>query len=296
MDRSRITVAEFEKILPKICDRKTSYDPDRWTPENPLWAHCAIVAVLAHLYFGGDVMYASIVNTPDLPANMRHYWNILPSGIAKDFTDKQFEHRSVFFEKSKIITGNLCYLRIKESIRVRTLAARIIRERFGANALFNDTIYQRCAVAALESTCQKLQFGCVIAYGGKKLGTIPATYNKTIEPLRHLCEPMCCRLAIQSRTEQMLGACGHAEEWALDEIQKRGASPEQCTLYIAGFYPDGRPYIKTAPEHTCLRCSLQMYRTGIGRIAVPVVDRWEYLTGAEAVKTAARYATGQARA
>lgn len=82
-------IEEFKKLLPKICDRETTLDPDGWTPENPLWGHCAVVSVLAQQLFGGELLRASLEDTEF--ADMRsHYWNRLFDGAVEDFTAPQF--------------------------------------------------------------------------------------------------------------------------------------------------------------------------------------------------------------
>ena len=93
----------------------------------------------------------------------------------------------------------------------------------------------------------------------------------------------------------MLGACGHAEEWALWDIVRRGIPLYECDLYIAGFYNNGLPWFKTEPNHTCLRCSVQMNYAKIHKVYVPVVNRWEGISIQEALKTAVSYAIGQKR-
>ena len=92
----------------------------------------------------------------------------------------------------------------------------------------------------------------------------------------------------------MLGACGHAEEWALWETVKQELPLDKCSLYIAGFNAkNSKPWIKKERSHTCLRCAVQMYMAGVSKIYVPVVDRWESLTPKEALKTAKEYALGE---
>ncbi|MDP4010267.1 MAG: hypothetical protein Q8P37_00160 [Candidatus Spechtbacteria bacterium] len=80
---------EFMQILLRICDKKTSADPEYWTPQNPLWGHCAVASLLAQDVFGGDLVRASLEGTPF--ATMRsHYWNRFPNGMEIDFTAIQF--------------------------------------------------------------------------------------------------------------------------------------------------------------------------------------------------------------
>lgn len=75
----------FKKLLPTICDKETSLDPDGWSSENPLLGHCAVVSLIVQNLFGGELLRASLAGTEF--AHMRsHYWNRLPDGTADDFT------------------------------------------------------------------------------------------------------------------------------------------------------------------------------------------------------------------
>ncbi|MDP3784539.1 MAG: hypothetical protein Q8R12_00450, partial [bacterium] len=56
----KITPEKFKEILPLICDQITSGDPLRWESGNPLWGHCAIIAMLAHNLFGGKILNGKI--------------------------------------------------------------------------------------------------------------------------------------------------------------------------------------------------------------------------------------------
>lgn len=79
----------FREILPTICDQETSQDSAGWTSENPLWGHCAAVALVAQDLFGGELMRASLENTKFV--HMRsHYWNRLQDGTEIDFSNSQF--------------------------------------------------------------------------------------------------------------------------------------------------------------------------------------------------------------
>ena len=84
-----MTSQEFRVVLPQICIQETSFDPDRWTPDNPLWGHCAVVSLLANDYFGGGFVRAFLDNTPFADVGS-HYWNVLPDGTEYDFTKEQF--------------------------------------------------------------------------------------------------------------------------------------------------------------------------------------------------------------
>ena len=90
----------------------------------------------------------------------------------------------------------------------------------------------------------------------------------------------------------MIGACGHAEEWALQEVRRLKISPELCSFYVAGFdAKTSKPWIrKETKDFTCLRCAVQFYMTGVGKIYVPVNDRWEWTMPERALKASALYA------
>lgn len=87
----------FRDVLPRICDRETSMDPDRWTPENPLHAHCSVVSLLAHDIFGGEIIEASIEQGPGFERRGIHYWNKLSNGREEDFTKGQFKNDAPIF-------------------------------------------------------------------------------------------------------------------------------------------------------------------------------------------------------
>jgi hypothetical protein len=90
----------------------------------------------------------------------------------------------------------------------------------------------------------------------------------------------------------MIGACGHAEEKGLWDIVRRGILPQNCELYTAGIYMDGLPWLKERPEHTCLRCAVQQYLSGIKVIYVPLRDGWQPVDPATAVHEGCEYALG----
>ena len=161
----------------------------------------------------------------------------------------------------------------------------------GDNSLLRDEIYLRCYEIARSSTCDKMQFGCVITHNQ---AVIHQSCNRRLNALKALCEPTCIRLSLISRTDSMLGACTHAEECLWDVVHS-DVPIDECELFVAGFYPDGSPWLKTVAEHTCLRCAVQMHYAKLKMIYVPVTDRWEGLTTEEALKTALAYASRQKR-
>lgn len=284
----QITQERFKEILPLICDKETSGDPKRWCSRNPLWGHCAVIAMLAHGLFGEKILNGKI-NFKTFK-NISHYWNLLPDGQEIDFSALQFGKNKIALPKGRNITGSVVFHRIKKSKRFKLLAFRLAKKLNDDCKIFNDQIYQKCFFAALDSPCQKLRFGCVITHNSE---VVWSGQNKTIDPLKSFCDPVCVRLSIQSRTESMLGACGHAEELGLWGVARMGIPLNECELYVAGIKPDLTPLFKKDGDgHTCLRCSVQMHNAKIKLIYGPAKDGWlPGITTEEALRTAKLYAT-----
>lgn len=88
--KPQITIHEFEKLLPRICDAKIAAYPGSWTPENPLYSACVPVTIVAHKIFGGKFLRADLRPFPEFK-HMRYHWvNLLANGKIKDFTEDQF--------------------------------------------------------------------------------------------------------------------------------------------------------------------------------------------------------------
>lgn len=289
-----VSLELFKELLPKICDKKTSSDPNGWMPENPLWGHCAVVSLVAQNLFGGKIARASLQDTEF--ENLRsHYWNLLPNGIGEDFTVSQFQRKKLILTVSEISRSYILYDpktgQPREIMnRYKLLCWRLAKALEPTNLLFDSPIYQVCFDNALDSPCQKMKFGCVIIKNEPRAEMVYEGCNKTIEPLRSLCELTCIRFNIQSRTESMIGACGHAEELGIWNIVKRRINPKKCALYVAGLFSNCLPYIKKEPDFTCLRCAVQLYYAEIGKIYVPVNDKWVGFSAEKAIETARAYA------
>jgi len=288
MDAYTPQLEAFAALLPSLCDSDTTADRDGWTPENPLWGHCAVASLAAQDRFGGELMRASLEPFPKFAHMRSHYWNRLPDGSERDLTRPQFGDDPPHITIAETRTRAYVLSTAATMERYKLLSWRIARAENVGNPLFENDLYRRCYMAAMGSPCRKMRFGSVVMRGGQ---SVAETCNGTIGPLKHLCEPTCIRLGIASRTESMIGACGHAEESALWEAARQGVQLDECDLYVAGVRMDGKPWLKECAEHTCLRCAVQMHAAGILRVFVPVDGRWESVTTAEALEQAAAYAT-----
>ena len=298
-----LSPVRFGELLMSVCDRETSADPDGWTPQNPLWGHCAVVALVAQDYFGGDLQRASLEGTP-YAAMRSHYANRIahnnvgpfPSLQWWDFTDLQFEGnyppnlKWELRQRAYVISPPATRRRYK--LLAFRVARKLVDETGTMSPIFDDPIYQRVYDIALDSPCQKMRFGCVITRNDTVVYAGP---NQTIAPLASMCEGTCIRFGITSRTESMIGSCAHAEEGMWDVIQ-RGIPIWECELYVAGLHMNGLPWIKTAPEHTCLRCAVQMHHARLQAVHVPMNGGWAKLTTEQAIETARAYAMQEKKA
>lgn len=249
-----------------------------------------MVSLVAQNLFGGDLVRAALNKIPGFEDINSHYWNRFPDGTTRDFTYAQFGKRCLQHPQGEVRQRSYV-LSYPETLKCfKLLSFRLAKTMSGDNLLFSDQIYQECFYSALDSPCQKMKFGCVITRNGQ---IVYSGANNTIEPLKSICEPTCIRLSIQSRTESMLGACGHAEELGLWKMANNGTPLHECELYVAGLHANCLPWFKQVAEHSCLRCAVQMCLAKISRIHVPVIDHWEWLTPETAVETARRYALGE---
>lgn len=90
MRELEMTLEDFSKIVVEICVRDTSADPEHWSAENPMWGHCAVVALLAQDQFGGTLIRQSLKNITGLEYLHSHYSNRLVNDTEVDFTLEQF--------------------------------------------------------------------------------------------------------------------------------------------------------------------------------------------------------------
>src|SRR6202140_4399243 len=70
-------------VFQECWSRDTSFDPEKWTPENSTHGQCAITALVIQDLLGGDLLRAKVNGA-------EHYWNRLPDSSELDLTRDQF--------------------------------------------------------------------------------------------------------------------------------------------------------------------------------------------------------------
>ncbi len=86
-----IALKEYLGCIVAVCSAETSADPKNWSPENPLYGHCAVVAILVQENFKGEFLRASLFEVKGYEQMQSHYWNRLPNGAEVDLTAGQFK-------------------------------------------------------------------------------------------------------------------------------------------------------------------------------------------------------------
>src|SRR3989338_607436 len=93
MSENSLTFEEFRSTLPLICNRETIKDSEKWNPDNPLYAHCAVVSLLAQDLYGGDLLRAPLLPSPGFAEITSHYGNKWPDGKQMDSPPPKFRGR-----------------------------------------------------------------------------------------------------------------------------------------------------------------------------------------------------------
>ena len=140
------------------------------------------------------------------------------------------------------------------------------------------------------SDCAKRKFGVVATMQDRVLGY---SCNHRLPHHRFLCDGECIRSKIDSGTDSMLGACGHAEESLMWSLCSEGYS--NYDLWVIQV-KDGLIVPKTECSFYCARCSTAMYYAQVRGVWVYVVDHFEFLTTKEAIKSSYEFALGEKKA
>lgn len=84
--RTDLPVEEFCQMMPRICMRDSSADPDGWSKERPFWGHCLVVSLLMQAVYGGALLRRSLKGVAGFEHFGSHYSNRLPDGTEWDLT------------------------------------------------------------------------------------------------------------------------------------------------------------------------------------------------------------------
>lgn len=77
-----ITIDFFQKCIVSVFCADTAKSGYKWSPTNPTAGQCAVCALLAQDYFGGDIAKIKVKSST-------HYFNIIDGNVI-DCTSQQF--------------------------------------------------------------------------------------------------------------------------------------------------------------------------------------------------------------
>ena len=112
-----------------------------------------------------------------------------------------------------------------------------------------------------ESTCEKMRFGCLIT--DLELRVLGAGFNHSVRP-----DGCCLRRGVPSGTQLERCFAVHAEQAALlDMLGKAGDRELAKVAFVAGLYPDGKPYESTG--FSCTFCVRLLREAGVVLVVIP---------------------------
>lgn len=302
---------ELKYLLRQSYCKETTFTPDKWTPENPTYGHCAAMALLVQDVLGGEIHRGVLPKEwAEKLGYCSHYWNY--TGGPRDFSRDQFP---LEFPYDDFIAGKLGENPNREDKRKYLLSNpetkkryELLKERFNAvlnsNPLFLDEKFQLCWYLAFygRSVCPKMRFTCLV-YDDKKL--ISQTVNSLMS--EKLGKPRfcsldgkeCIRLGIQSRMDAAVGDCGHAPMWALSNVWNLGYKRSdlgRLNFYEAGFRIDGSPWWRTEFSYTCIDCQNRFVIFGLDKIWIAHEGKWQPAWTRDSFYSSGEYMQGKKKA
>ncbi len=154
--------------------------------------------------------------------------------------------------------------------------------------LFNDPFYHICISLATFSKSETERYGSFLI--DKNRFIYGMGFNRAIHhPKFHL-----------QRVINM-GYANHAEIEAMDQGIRLGASPDDCDIYVAGYFPKAhngfngknRLLLKDDAWFTCDRCPPIMKKWGINKVYVPTLNGWQGLTIDESMECGKSFSKGK---
>jgi len=307
----KIPLVELQYLLKKSCREDTAYKPDSWSATNPLFGHCAVIALIAEDFFGGKIKRGIFPKEWQKGFHSKfHYWNELEGGLIADFSQGQFplEFPCADFVKGKL--GVVVNKKRNEFLRHGNVQDRYkkLRHRLDSNLksnpLFTEEKFQLCWELAFsgEAVCPKMRFACLV-YDGDKLITQSANKNFCTEfGEERLCSfdgSSCIRIGMPSRTDATLGDCGHAPIWCIKQVFDLGYKPQdlkKLDFYEGGFWPDGSPWWRDEPSYTCTYCENMFAIFGLDKIYGAFGGAWHPLWTKDSLYSSTEYAKGLKKA
>lgn len=326
----KLPVPEVKYLLRQAFCRETSFTPDKWTPENPSYGHCAVAVLVAQDVLGGEIRRGSLPKEwADKFGYQSHYWNVLPvlrtlgAYNSFDCTRDQFPED---FPYDAFVLGEISDLGDKSDKRDYLLSnpetekryemlKECFRKALHSNPLFLDEKFQRCWELAFSENaqCKKMRFACLVYDGGRLIcGEVnrnmaiqfgkprfcsfdgPSPRRSGLWPREG--GPECIRLGIQSRTDSTIGDCGHAPVWSLARVFELGYKPSdllKLDFYETGFRPDGSPWYHNDPNYSCIYCQNVFAIFGLDKIWVPYNNQWVPFWTKDSFYISGEYATGK---
>ena len=273
-----IPKVELRYLLKNSCSKETSDAPDKWTAENPLFGHCAVIAAVVQDFLGGKIRRALFPKDwTEKLGSRSHYWNeIMVYGqngsevvdLSRGQFPDDFPYQDFISGAAGEMSENndwrsyLLDLKFPNTItRYTTLKAKV-DALLNSNPLFTDKKFQKCWELAFsgQTSCPKMKFACLVYNSGT---FVTQSTNKNFcakfgkERLCSFDGSTCVRIGMPSRTDATLGDCGHAPIWCIKQVFDLGAKPADLShadFYEAGFLPDGSPWWITEPSYTCTYC------------------------------------------
>ena len=317
--KQKIPLVELKYLLRNSCSRETSDTPDKWTQENPLFGHCAVVAAIVQDFTGARIKRALFPKEwADKLGSRSHYWNEFCDANGWEIIDLSRGQFPDDFPHKDFVLGKVGEMSENKDWRSYIFDPKFpkTRERYDAlkkkvdallnsNALFTDEKFQRSWELAFsgEAVCPKMRFACTVydKVGNFITGSTNKLFTKAFGKER-LCSfdgSTCIRLGMPSRTDATLGDCGHAPIWCLAKVFELGWKPSDLPMldfYEGGFNPDGSPWWRSEPSYTCTYCENMFAIFGLDKIYGAFDGKWQPLWTKDSLYTSTEYAKGLKKA
>ena len=320
--KQKIPLVELKYLLKNSCSQETSDAPDKWTPENPLFGHCAVIAAIFQDFYGGWIKRALFPKElADKFGSRSHYWNeeiIFNSDLPENF-DLSRDQFPSDFPYDDFVNGEVgemsenkdwrdYILSFDKTANRHVLLASRVLNLLMSNPLFTDLKFQHAWELAFsgfsgESKCLKMRFVCSVYDKVGNLITESTNKNFCVEfGKERLCSfdgSVSVRLGMPSRTDATLGDCGHAPIWCLAKVFELGWKPSDLPMldfYEAGFKPDGSPWWRDEPSYTCTYCENMFAVFGLDKIYGTFDGRWQPLWTKDSLYSSTEYAKGTKKA